>query len=63
MEQYNITPAIITDHLNSLYYTTGNDKNPLTEVPSAMKAKLTRLYNKRHEDSKMKQVVKAKNKN
>jgi hypothetical protein len=61
MEQYNITPAMIGDHLSSLYYSPG-EKNPLGDVPSSVKGKLTRLYNKRHEDSKMKQITKGKGK-
>jgi hypothetical protein len=59
MEQYNITPAIISDHLSSLYFSP-DKPNPLAEVPSAVKGKLTRLFNKRHEDSKLKQATKSK---
>jgi hypothetical protein len=51
---------MITEHLTSLYYTTSTDKNPWTEVPSAVKGKLTRIYNKRHEDSKIKAATKSK---
>lgn len=47
METYNITPAIINEHLASLYFS--SDKtNPLTDVPANIKGKLTRLFNKRH---------------
>jgi hypothetical protein len=37
--------------------------NPLANIPTATKSKLTRLFNKRHEDNKLKQtkVVKGKN--
>jgi hypothetical protein len=63
MEQYNITPAMIADHLATLHFTTSTDKyNPLNDIPSAVKGKLTKLFNKRHEDSKMKQAVKGKGK-
>lgn len=60
IEKYNITPAMIIEHLASLYYTASTDKNPWVEIPSAVKGKLTRLYNKRHEDSKIKGVNKIK---
>lgn len=56
METYSITPAIINEHLASLYYS--SDKtNPLTDVPSTIKGKLTRLFNKRHEDAKLKNIT------
>jgi hypothetical protein len=54
---------MINEHLASLYY---NDKvnpsNPLSDIPSNVKGKLTRLFNKRHEDAKMKQSTKPKSK-
>jgi hypothetical protein len=54
MENYNITPAIISDHLSSLNFT--NDKsNILSSISPAIKSKLTRSYNKRHEDTKLEQ--------
>ena len=37
--------------------------NPLAVVPTATKSKLTRLFNKRHEESKLKQTKAAKGKN
>lgn len=64
MEHYNITPAMIGDHLTSLNFTTSTDKShPLADIPSTVKGKLTRLFNKRHEDSKMKATNKVKAKN
>lgn len=51
---------MINEHLTSLYFSTSTDKNPWAEVPSTVKGKLTRLYNKRHEDSKLKATTKSK---
>jgi hypothetical protein len=54
MEYYSISPAILNDHLATLV--TASDKsNPLGAIPTAVKSKLTRLFNKLHEDSKLKQ--------
>jgi hypothetical protein len=44
---------ILNEHLVSLQFST-NKNNPLSEIASQTKAKLTRLFNKRHEDSKLK---------
>ena len=52
MEQYRIGPAMVGEHLISLYYTPFSP-NPLADVPAAAKGKLTRLYNKRHEEAKL----------
>ena len=60
MEEYRITPAMINDHLASLYYTQKDKQSPLADIPSNVKAKLTRLFNKRHEDAKLKQNAKTK---
>lgn len=37
--------------------------NPLAAIPGSTKAKLTKLFNKRHEDNKLKQTKAAKGKN
>ena len=47
MEQYRISPPLISEHLCALYYT-GGLPNPLAELPAGPKGKVTRLYNKRH---------------
>lgn len=54
MEQYRISPSIISEHLSSLYCP--NSTNPLSDVPSAVKAKLTRLFNKRHEEERLAKI-------
>ena len=48
MEQYRISPLLISEHLCALY-NTGGLPNPLSELPAGPKGKVTRLYNKRHE--------------
>ena len=60
MEQYRIPPAMVGEHLLALYYTPLSS-NPLADVPAATKGKLTRLYNKRHEEAKLAKA-KAKSK-
>jgi hypothetical protein len=52
MEQYRISPPMITDHLTSLYFS-ADKSQPLAEIPSSVKAKLTRLFNKRHEEARL----------
>lgn len=59
MEQYNITPAILNEHLISLTSFGGKD-HPLSNVPSQIKTKLTKAFNKRHEEAKLKQKQKGK---
>lgn len=44
----------MNEHLATLTMTE-NKENPLSSIPSQTKAKLTRLFNKRHEDAKLKQ--------
>ena len=53
MEQYRLTPLALQEHLTSIQ-TTGDKSSALSDVPPAVKAKLTRLYNRRHEDVKLK---------
>lgn len=58
MQTYNITPAIISEHLTSLNQ--GTEKtNPMASIPTAIKTKLTKAFNKRHEDARLKQGSKA----
>ena len=52
METYSITPTILSEHLASMPYSV-DKTNPLAAVSSQTKAKLTRLFNKRHEDAKL----------
>jgi hypothetical protein len=54
MEEYRLTPAILNEHLITLV-TLGQKTTPLATVPPATKAKLTKLFNKRHEDARLKQ--------
>jgi hypothetical protein len=61
MELYHFSPLILNEHLASLQFDL--DKvNPLSGISSQVKAKLTRLFNKRHEDAKLKKqkTIKAK---
>lgn len=54
MDYYNLTPAVINEHLATL--ANAPDKtNPLTSLASNVKSKLTRLFNKFHEETKLKQ--------
>lgn len=57
MEGYRITPMVVNEHLASLFYvdkSNNNSVNPLSEIPSTIKGKLTRMFNKRHGDAKLK---------
>ena len=60
MEDYNITPATLNQHLVSMMYT-GGDKNtnPMADISSGIKGKLTRTFNKRHEDAKLRAQAKG----
>ena len=59
MEGYRLTPLILNEHLSSLT-ALSSKTSPLAAIPPAIKAKLTRLFNKRHEDAKlMKKTGKA----
>ena len=53
MEQYRITPTILTENLTILTSLSAK-QCPLPNVPPNLKAKLTRSFNKRHEDAKLK---------
>jgi hypothetical protein len=53
MEIYNINPTILNEHLISLQFNPSKS-NLLAGVETATKSKLTRLYNKRHEEAKLK---------
>ena len=44
-------------------FSVNKSNNPLAEISSQTKAKLTRLFNKRHEDNKLKQAKAIKGKN
>ncbi len=59
MELYNLSPASINEHLPSIVMTP-DKTNPFGLIPSQTKAKLTRLFNKRHEDAKLKQLKSKK---
>ena len=56
MENYNINPAILAEHLTNMPYKMGKDSNPFEGIPTKVKASLTRTFNKRHEDSKLKAI-------
>jgi hypothetical protein len=43
-------------------YSLNKANNPLAEINGQTKAKLTRLFNKRHEDNKLKQTKAVKGK-
>ena len=48
---------VVNEHLSSLYYldkSSNNSVNPLSDIPSTVKGKLTRMFNKRHGDTKLK---------
>ena len=53
METYRLTPALLNEHLPVLN-TLENRTALLSSIPAATKAKLTRLFNKRHEEAKLK---------
>lgn len=57
MEQYHFGPEVLYEHLVGLQF--GKD-NPLASVNFAMKSKLTRLFNRRHEDAKLMKTKAAK---
>ena len=52
MEMYRITPNLLTENLVPM--TSFKTDSPFTSVSTSVKAKLTRAYNKRHEDAKLK---------
>lgn len=58
MEGYRISPMVVNEHLASLFYIDKSPNNPvvnpLADIPSTVKGKLTRMFNKRHGDAKLK---------
>ena len=58
MEIYHLNPTLMSENLERLVY---NPKgiNFMSDIPAPVKGKLTREYNKRHEQTKMK-IAKAK---
>ena len=59
MEQYHFSPLVLNEHLAALQFNL--DKiNPLSEISAQIKTKLTRLFNKRHDDAKLKKEKAAK---
>ena len=58
MDHYNISPAILADHITSLQ--SAGRENLLKDVPTQTKTKLTKTYNKHHEMARLKKT-KGKN--
>ena len=52
MDFYEISPTHLTEHLQCLQL--GERQNIMKDVPAAIKAKLTRTYNKFHQTTKFK---------
>lgn len=52
MEFYNLTPTHISEHLQSLQF--GERQDLLKNIPAPLKTKLTKTYNKHHENTKFK---------
>lgn len=52
MDYYHISPTIITEHLQSLQL--GDRQSLMKDISASTKAKLTRAYNKYHENTKFK---------
>ena len=53
MELYRLNPTILSEHLVSLG-SLDSKNSPLLSIPGPTKAKLTRTFNKRHEEAKLK---------
>ena len=48
---------VVNELLASLFYidkSNNSSVNPLSDIPSTIKGKLTRMFNKRHGDAKLK---------
>ena len=52
MELYRISPELITENLVPM--TSFKIDSPFASISGSVKAKLTRAFNKRHEDAKLK---------
>ena len=61
MEEYNIDPKFFNEDLATLQFNPKKE-NLLSEIPTAVKGKLTKEYNKRHQDSMAKKKGKGKGK-
>ena len=62
MENYNLTPDMVKEHLVDIQYKSKkDDKDPFVDVPTQTKSALTRTYNQKHKDS-LKRKAKSKTK-
>lgn len=61
MEIYNLNPTLLNENLAGVQFNP-NKEGVLTDIPTNIKAKLTRTYNKRHEATKIKGGAKGKDK-
>ena len=62
MENYNLTPDMVKEHLVNVQYRGGSKKtmkDPFSGVSTQTKAALTRTYNQKHKDS-LKKKAKSK---
>lgn len=52
MDYYHISPTVISEHLQSLQL--GDRQNLMKDISASTKAKLTKAYNRYHENTKFK---------